>query len=361
MAIPNLANVLMNFSDTHACNVNTSSNTKILTVFATHSKTLKLNNLNVTSKSATRAAIVNIRLANSTSSFSLMSNVLMQPNTSVQLINYDSPLYLREGDFLNAWANANGLVDITISYDGYTDLTPNIFCPLGLNTPYGAEVYSVGAGGSGPYGGGGGGSLTMIQVDEFVSSQNYFITVGSGGPAGGTTRGANSTFEMPTSPTSRITLISGWGGGGGGGGSQPGAPGSSGGGGGANAPGGSGIAGFGQPGGPGGGYINGSGGGGGIQGGGGGAWAYFHGGGGGGLTSTIANTAVTYGQGGAGAGGGPGGPPGTGGGGSGGTPGASGAIIIKYLGTQRGIGGSNIDFTGTHTVHTFLNSGLYRA
>jgi hypothetical protein len=55
---------------------------------------------------------------------------------------------------------------------------------------------------------------------------------------------------------------------------------------------------------------------------------------------------------------------GGGGGGSGGTAnganGGSGVVIVRYLGSQRGTGGT-ITSSGGYTYHTFTTSGTYTA
>ena len=57
----------------------------------------------------------------------------------------------------------------------------------------------------------------------------------------------------------------------------------------------------------------------------------------------------------------------TGGGGYGGTTGTttgynggSGLVVIRYLGTQKGTGGT-VTSSGGYTIHTFLSSGTYTA
>jgi hypothetical protein len=56
---------------------------------------------------------------------------------------------------------------------------------------------------------------------------------------------------------------------------------------------------------------------------------------------------------------------GGGGGGAAGTPsngasGGSGVVIVRYLGSQRGSGGT-VTSAGGYTIHTFASSGTYTA
>jgi len=268
----------------------------------------------------------------------------------------------------------------------------------------------AGAGGyrcsvAGESSGGGASAESAIAVTPLTS---YTVTVGAGGagiPAGSSfkggvgTSGSNSVF-------STITSV---GGGGGSGMSSPNTNGAAGGcgggsaldgtGGGGTSPGGAGTSGQGYAGGTMTGY-SGSNYGGGSGGGGAGAVGqnspyyngstYLAGSGGNGVSSSITGSAVTrgggggggshspflYGSGGSGGGGRGGqgnseaGQPGTantggGGGGSGsldtaGGTGGSGIVIIRYLGAQKGTGGT-VTSSGGYTIHTFTSSGTYIA
>lgn len=260
---------------------------------------------------------------------------------------------------------------------------------------YSIEYLIVAAGGGGGFGGGGGGGGGYrTSTDSVTGGVTYTVTVGAGG-SGGTsgssgTNGANSVFGS-------ITSI---GGGAGGSGSQVGNNGGSGGGGGRSGSlqtGGLGTAGQGNNGGSNrAGEVY-------PAGGGGGAGAVGQtptgnngGNGGAGLSSEITGTSVGRAGGGGGGtreasgGGGPGGTA-TDGGGAGGSTGAgtagttntggggggggqaypsfteqngasggSGIVIIRYLGVQRGTGGT-VTSSGGYTIHTFTSSGTFTA
>lgn len=363
MAIPNLACTLVRVLDTVNCNVNTSSNVNIFRVFAGHNKTNKIVRMVATNRTNATSTVLNVRYNSQAAvTHSLLANTTIGPNTSIQIVSPDRPLYLRESDRINAWASANGVVDINISYEALSDTDPNVFAVLSTIIPYPVDLFAVGGGGSGPYGGGGGGALVTANLDEMTAGLNVVVVVGAGGSSAGMNQGGTSNIMIPLSAnTFQVPLTAP--GGGYGPSTTPtnGNPGSSGGGGGGYGGGGGlGTPGLGQPGGGGGGYINGAGGGGGITGGGGGSWAYFHGGGGGGLAFQFGSVPITYGAGGAGAGGGAGGGVGTGGGGSGGAPGGPGTVSIRYAGAQRGLGG-NVESFGGYTYHTFTSSGIYKS
>jgi hypothetical protein len=232
------------------------------------------------------------------------------------------------------------------------------------------RVLVVAGGGSGSDGGGGAGGMQDI-ASQAIESQNYTITVGTGGVS---SNGVNSSFG------SLITSI-------GGGRGYPkdgtnGENGNSGGsGGGGNGCGNGWTRGFGGAGTVGQGYAGGegdedsgtsSGGGGGGGGGAGGvgqnAPAEEDGDGGNGLASNITGASVTYAAGGGandqpdgpgsrGAGGGD--QPNTGNGGNG-SNGGSGIVVVRYLTSQFGeCTGGTITTSGTDTIHTFTSSGTF--
>jgi hypothetical protein len=79
-----------------------------------------------------------------------------------------------------------------------------------------------------------------------------------------------------------------------------------------------------------------------------------------GIYSQVTGTQVTYGAGGAATGGSPGGTnTGNGGSAPGGT-GGPGIVYVRYLGSQRGSGGT-VSTVGTYTLHTFTSTGVYIA
>jgi hypothetical protein len=242
----------------------------------------------------------------------------------------------------------------------------------------------VGGGGGGGFdgaGGGGGGQVNMGSIS--LASGTYAVTIGNGGTnstsyGAQASNGGSTTLSLPTP----IVSI---GGGGGGAKGANGATGANGGGGGhsnyAGAPGASG--GFA------GGNANGDGGGGGGGAGSAGATGSAGRNGGNGVSSSISGTLTYYGGGGGGGsygntgtglggigGGGQGGlgnsplatagaaNSGGGGGGAGeaqsnpGKNGGSGIVIVRYLGTPQGTGGT-ITQVGGYTIHTFNSNGSF--
>ena len=253
---------------------------------------------------------------------------------------------------------------------------------------YSIDYLIVAGGGAGGWqiGGGGGAGGYVTGTANVSTSTSLTVTVGAGGAGGGSGAGNNGSNSVLGSYTTAI--------GGGKGGDNAGnqTSGGSGGGCGEGTSPGSGTAGQGNAGGTAydAGVNYGSGGGGGASavgsngttvnggvGGSGSTWlngtAYAGGGGGGGYGVG----SVSGGSGGGGAAGTPGnagtnGTTNTGGGGGGGSyntgtstsgnggSGGSGIVIIRYVGIQRGIGGT-VTSSGGYTYHTFTTSGTFTA
>jgi hypothetical protein len=271
-----------------------------------------------------------------------------------------------------------------------------------VNVSYAIEYLVIAAGGGGSFGGGGAGGY-LTSGATVTSGVSYVATVGAGGAGVANTRDNSASDGAASSLGSIVSTVGGGGGGAYGDGGvavRNGRAGGSGGGGGGlytnqtATPGGAGTAGQGNAGGTSGSGVNT------IAGGGGGAGgagiAGDSGGtGGAGLASSITGTSVTRAGGGGGSasvtgtapdggsgGGGQGGKyqgristagsenTGSGGGGgsqvgdgyngNGGSSGGSGIIILRYLGGQRGTGGTVTSSSG-YTIHTFTSSGTYTA
>lgn len=262
-----------------------------------------------------------------------------------------------------------------------------------LSDQYTVEYLVVaggGGGGSRHSGGGGAGGLLTATGFTVTPNQVYTVTIGAGGAGSTVTGSATAGLAGSDSVFASVTAT-----GGGLGGSANGGNGGSGGGGGNNGLGGSGTAGQGYAGGknvsPT--YDYHGAGGGGAGGVGSDVTGAAGGAGGAGVASDITGTSVIYACGGGGGSfqglgsGGPGGAGGSssinggagegtsagsagtsntgtgGGGGSGGGGaynGGSGVVIIRYLGSQRGTGGT-VTTSGGYTIHRFTGTGTFTA
>ena len=274
-------------------------------------------------------------------------------------------------------------IDSTQGWVAYAGFASSPIASYSVNYLVVAGGGGGGNGGSAGGGAGGGAGGVLPGTATFSAGTAYTITIGAGG-AGSATGVSKGSNGVNSSISSVATAVGG--GGGGSDANQPGASGGSGGGGAeGGGTGGSGTGGQGNAGGNGLGgglgYPGGGGGGGGAvgqnapnlsTGGNGGigvsssisgSAAYYGGGGGG---SCYGGTGGTGGNGGGGAGSTSGGTANTGGGAGGtvgvgsGYSGGSGIVIISYLGSQRGTGGT-VTSSGGYTIHTFTSSGTYNA
>jgi hypothetical protein len=293
-------------------------------------------------------------------------------------------------------AAANGHIRYNTTLGRIEGYLPSAGWTSILSDSYTIQYLVVAGGGGGASrhsGGGGAGGLLSSTSFTVTPSQAYSVTIGAGGTGSTNTGAATDGNPGSDSVFGAITAT----GGGKGGGSAPtpsGGNGGSGGGGGNGALGGSGTPGQGYPGGKNSPANDYHGGGGGGAGGAGGDVTGAAGGTGGiGLASDITGTSVIYACGGGGSAfqglgsGGDGGAGGSsnvnggkgagstsgsagttntgtgGGGGSGGEGaynGGSGVVIVRYLGAQRGSGGT-ITSSGGYTIHRFTSSGTFTA
>ena len=347
--------------------------------------------------SNTTVSVGNAYPVNTTSS-SIYVTLPSSPSAGNSIIITD---YARTWSTNNVILNPNGKnvqasnANVVLSTNGqsvnlvYIDSTQGwlVYASGSAIGPYSVDYLVVGGGGSGGRDdGGGGGAGGYISGSTTVTpGVGYSLVIGAG--ASGISSGGDGSQGTSSSGFSQTAIGGGKGGGNNGTTANGGSGGSGGGGGnGGGGAGGAGTSGQGSNGGAG--YqpaFYGGGGGGGAAavgsgggstvagpGGAGSNWqshgTYYAGGGGGGIISGY--TAGTGGTGGGGAGGvgsanATAGTTNTGGGGGGGAQassgsGGSGVVIVRYLGSQRGSGGT-ITSTGGYTYHTFSSSGTFTA
>ena len=289
---------------------------------------------------------------------------------------------------------ATGLIrqNSTTGNPEWWDVTTNLWLPFSQNAGYSIEYLVVAGGGGGgqTIAGGGGAGGFLAATTSLTAGNAYTITVGAGGAGStaGTAPGASGSNSVLGS------LVTALGGGGGASTSTGGASTTGGSGGGGcyntNLTGAAGTVGQGYAGGGSVGQVAGGGGGGAGAVGSNAVSANIGGNGGLGAASSISGSSLNYAGGGGGgsnagagtvglgtSGGGNGagsslagtaGTANTGGGGGGGGnistssgyAGGSGIVILRYLGSQRGTGGT-ITSSGGYTIHTFTSSGTYTA
>jgi hypothetical protein len=306
-------------------------------------------------------------------------NIVLTPDSGIATISATGSLTIPVGTTAQRPASpVNGMIrfNTTLGYNEWYSATLGSWLGLSDGPSYSIDILLV-AGGAGsgraetgdPAGGGGAGGFRTLNQTVFPST-GYSILVGAGGIAGNF---ANLQYRGGDTSFSGNISLGGGGGGNGSGASNAtttfnGLSGGSGGGGGFSngsiGVGGAGTSGQGFAGGTGTGAVGGGGGGSSAVGGSGSTGT-----GGAGTANSYSGTSVTYATGGAGAtsssGAGSAGAANTGNGANApwnlaGQAGGSGILIIRYIGSQRGTGGT-ITSVGGYTIHTFTSSGTYLA
>lgn len=120
MAAPNVVNVTSIYGKTKGANLATSS-ADILT--CPSDKLLKLNSIIVANIDGSVAADVSVLFYNAddTSGYHLAKVVTIPSKSTLIVLGKDSPIYLEEGDKIQALASAAGDLELVISYEELDD------------------------------------------------------------------------------------------------------------------------------------------------------------------------------------------------------------------------------------------------
>lgn len=121
MAAPNVVNVSSIYGKTTGLAL-TSSSQDILTCAT--DKLLKINSIIVANVDGTNADIVTVKWYNSdnTTAFSIASTVAVPADSTLIVLGKDSPIYLEEGDKIQALGvAASGDLEIIVSYEELDD------------------------------------------------------------------------------------------------------------------------------------------------------------------------------------------------------------------------------------------------
>ena len=121
MAAPNLVNVTSIYGRTQGATLSTGSNTDILE--CPSNKVLKINSIIVANIDGTDSADVTVSFYDSsaTARYKIASTVAVPADSTLVVIGKDSPIYLEEGDELEARASADNDADICVSYEQLDD------------------------------------------------------------------------------------------------------------------------------------------------------------------------------------------------------------------------------------------------
>jgi len=121
MAAPNIVNVSSIYGKTMGAALSTSTTTDILT--CPSNKVLKINSIIVSNVDGTNAADVTVNFYDSSagSRYALASTIAVPADATLIVLGKDSPIYLEEGDQIEAGASASGDLQIIISYEELDD------------------------------------------------------------------------------------------------------------------------------------------------------------------------------------------------------------------------------------------------
>ena len=120
MAAQNVVNVTSIYGKTTGLAL-TSSSQDVLTCAA--DKLLKVNSIIVANIDGSNSDTVTVKWynADNTTAFSLASTVTIPADTTLVVLGKDAPIYLEEGDKIQALASASGDLEIVISYEELDD------------------------------------------------------------------------------------------------------------------------------------------------------------------------------------------------------------------------------------------------
>ena len=123
MAAPNLVNVTEILGRSMGADLGTGSNTDILTNGSSSGKVLKINSIIVANVDGSNASTVTCSFydGSATARYKLAHTVDVPAKSTLVVIGKDSPIYLEEGDQIEANAGHASRLTIVISYEELDD------------------------------------------------------------------------------------------------------------------------------------------------------------------------------------------------------------------------------------------------
>ena len=120
MAAPNIVNVTSIYGKTMGGTLSTS-NADMVT--CPTDKLLKINSIIVANVDGTNAADVTVQFYNAgdTTSYHLAKTITVPADSTLVVLGKDAPIYLEEGDKIQALASAAGDLEIIVSYEELDD------------------------------------------------------------------------------------------------------------------------------------------------------------------------------------------------------------------------------------------------
>jgi len=120
MTAPNIVNVTSIYGKTHSALLDTTLTTTQVTCDS--NKILKINSIIVANIDASAAAEVTVKFNPASGTTAALAQGVQVPNKSTLIVlGKDSPIYLNEGDTIEAGASANNDLEIIISYEELDD------------------------------------------------------------------------------------------------------------------------------------------------------------------------------------------------------------------------------------------------
>tara|TARA_Y100000361_G_scaffold116305_1_gene107238 strand:+ start:267 stop:635 length:369 start_codon:yes stop_codon:yes gene_type:complete len=121
MAAPNIVNVSSIYGKTMGANLGTTVTSDVLTCPA--EKVLKINTISVSNIDGANAADVTVYFydLSALQRYSLATTVSVPADSTLVLMGKDAPIYLEEGDQIEAGASAAGDLTMVISYEELDD------------------------------------------------------------------------------------------------------------------------------------------------------------------------------------------------------------------------------------------------
>ena len=117
MAAPNLVNVTSILGKTMGANLGTTVTSDVLT--CPSNKVLKINSIIVSNIDGTNSANVSVYFYDdsATARYSIATTVAVPADSTLVVVGKDSPIYLEEGDELEAKASAANDAELVVSYE----------------------------------------------------------------------------------------------------------------------------------------------------------------------------------------------------------------------------------------------------
>ena len=123
MAAPNLVNVTSIIGKTMGAALGTSANTDILTNTANSGKVFKINSVIVANVDGANSSTVTVHFYDNSASarYNIAHTVTVPADSTLVVLGKDSPIYLEEGDQIEAEAADASRLEIIISYEELDD------------------------------------------------------------------------------------------------------------------------------------------------------------------------------------------------------------------------------------------------